>query len=100
MHNPQTGRLIGSLTGCVSLFAISSAAAGDFLPFIYFLGIVGIALIVLLAIVGGGWAGVKIQSFLTGRAFDLAFARVAPSHSPTQMLDLPVPQDPFTENRV
>lgn len=99
MRSPEIGRLAGSLVGTTGLFAISSAAAGNFLPFIYFLGIVGIALIVILAVVGGGWAGVKIQSFLTGRAFDLAFARMAP-HPATEVLPLPVPQDPFTENRV
>lgn len=95
MHSPETGRLVGSIVGTTALFAISSAAAGNFLPFMYFLGIVGIALIVLLAIVGGGWAGVKIQSFLTGRAFDVAFARMATSPK-TEVL--PIPQDPYVES--
>lgn len=94
MHSSETGRLVGSLTGVVGLFAISSTAAGDFLPLLYFLGIIGIALLVLMAIVGGAWAGDKIQGFLTGRYFDLAFSRMTPPHTEV----LPIPQDPFVEN--
>lgn len=90
MSGQETGRIAGSIVGTTALFAISSAAAGNFLPFMYFLGIIGIALIVLIAIVGGGWAGVKIHAFLTGRYFDLAFSKVA---NGTEVL--PIPQDPY-----
>lgn len=94
MRSSETGRLVGSLIGVVGLFAISSATAGDFLPLLYFLGIIGISLLVLMAIVGGAWAGDKIQGFLTGRYFDLAFSRMAPSRTEV----LPTPQDPYAES--
>lgn len=93
MSGQETGRIIGSLVGTTALFAISSAAAGNFLPFVYYLGIIGIALIVLLAIVGGGWAGVRIHAFLTDRALNEAFSRVVSNGNHTEVL--PVPQDPF-----
>lgn len=96
MSGPELGRLVGSLTGMVGLFALSSAAADDFLPLLYFLGIIGFALLVISLIVGGAWMGEKAHAFLTGRYFDMAFGKMAAHSSRTEIL--PIPQDPFAEN--
>lgn len=93
MNGPELGRLIGSLIGVTGLFALSSAVANDFKPFLFYIGLLGIALVVIAAVVGGAWAGEKIHAFLTGRYFDLAFSKVAP-----QTEIYPIPQDPYSEN--
>lgn len=93
MRGPESGRLIGSSIGLTALFAISSAAAGDFTPLWFFLGLVTITAIVLLAVVGGSWAGNKAYIFFSGKYFNYELGRTMNS---TELL--PPPQDPYVES--
>lgn len=89
MHGPEVGRLIGSSIGLTSLFAISSAAAGDFTPLWFFLGLITITLVVISTVVGGSVAGYRAYIFFSGKYFNYELSRN------TAML--PPPQDPYVD---
>lgn len=90
MSGPEIGRLLGSSVGLTGLFAISSAAAGDFTPLWFFIGIITITLIVLMSVVGGSWAGYKAYLFFSGKYFNYELGKVMNTDV------LPPAQDPYS----
>lgn len=91
MHGSEIGRLVGSSIGLTGLFAISSAAAGDFTPLWFFLGLMTITCIVILAVVGGSWAGHKAYLVFSGKYLNYELGRVMNN---TDVL--PPAQDPYS----
>lgn len=88
MRGPEVGKVIGSSVGLTGLFAVSSAAAGDFMPLWFFLGIITITLIVITLVLGGAWAGYHAYLFFTTKYFNYELSRN------TALLP---PQDPYVD---